>query len=58
MSRGHVDASNNPDYQNTCFSGRIIPALRAMPDIKVAGNAVNKMAYPPAIELVRIQKKK
>ena len=58
MSRGHVDASNNSDYLNTSFSGRIIPALRAMPDIKMVGNAVNKMAYPPAIELVRIQKKK
>ncbi len=49
MARGHMEDAN--------YDGIIVPALRTIPDDIKHNQLINKVLYPPAISLVRIQKK-
>lgn len=40
------------------YDGFILPALRTLPEMGGAGNAINKIVYPPALQLIRVEKKK
>lgn len=54
MTRGNV--SGNSD--NYSYDGIIVPALRTVPDRIPGGKTINNTVYPPAIELVRVLKRK